>query len=82
MNKTTACFLVALTAFAAQAAYEQLTEIISTGSQFVPTDFSLDYSDIIEVSFKTGRDFSGNQTIFCNRASSGTGSAVGVPPPI
>ncbi len=76
MKKTTACFLVALTAFAAQAAYEQLTEIISTGSQFVPTDFSLDYSDIIEVSFKTGRDFSGNQTIFCNRASSGTGSSA------
>ncbi len=65
-----------MTALAAQATYEQLPEIISTGSQFVPTDFSLAYSDIIEVSFKTGEDFSGNQTIFCNRASTETGSAA------
>ena len=76
MKRTTACLLAAMTALAAQAAYEQLPELISTGRQFVPTGFSLAYSDIIEVSFKTGDNFSGNQTIFCNRASTATGSSA------
>ena len=64
-----------MTALAAQAAYEQLPELISSGSQFVPTDFSLANTDIIEVSFKTARA-TASQLIFCNRASTETGSGA------
>ena len=68
------CAAVAFGTTMTNAEYVPLPALVSTGRQFIPTDFKLDSRCSVEVKFttssKVGTDSANNQCIFCNRETS------------